>query len=111
MRRKEARSPWVLSRGLPGSLQLVPVTRIETTRRTSGEVVEIQGGKISSKIYTNGWNNAMKKRFTNTAIPAFSGAECWFQHYHIIQAIVKSNGWSEVTAALQLFAHLQGGGP
>ena len=50
----------------------------------------------------------MKKRFTNTAIPAFSGAECWFQHYHIIQAIVKSNGWSEETAALQLFAHLQG---
>ena len=52
---------------------------------------------------------AMKRRrFTNTALPVFSGAECWFQHFHIIQAIVKSNGWSEETAALQLFAHLKG---
>ena len=47
-------------------------------------------------------------RFTNTALPTFSGAECWFQHLHIIQAIIKSNGWSEETAALQLFAHLKG---
>ena len=52
---------------------------------------------------------AMKHRcFTNTALPVFSGAECWFQHFHIVQAIVKSNGWSEETAALQLFAHLKG---
>ena len=52
---------------------------------------------------------AMKRRrFTNTALPVFSGAECWFQHFHIVQAIVKSNGWSEETAALQLFVHLKG---
>ena len=49
-----------------------------------------------------------RKRFTNTALPVFSGAECWFQHFHIVQAIVKSNGWLEETAALQLFAHLKG---
>ena len=48
------------------------------------------------------------RRFTNTALPLFSGAECWFQHFHIVQAIVKSNGWPEETAALQLFAHLKG---
>ena len=48
---------------------------------------------------------AMKRgRFTNTALQVFSGAECWFQHFHIVQAIVKSNGWPEETAALQLFA-------
>ena len=46
--------------------------------------------------------------FANTALPIFSGAECWFQHFHIIQAIIKSNGWSEETAALQLLAHLKG---
>ena len=52
---------------------------------------------------------AMKRRcFTNTALPIFSGAECWFQHFHIVEAIVKSNGWPEETAALQLFAHLKG---
>ena len=50
------------------------------------------------------------RRFTNTALPVFSGAECWFQDFHIVQAIVKSNGWPEETAALQLFAHLKRGG-
>ena len=49
-----------------------------------------------------------RRRFTNTALPVFSGAECWFQHFHIVQAIVKSNGCPEETAALQLFAHLKG---
>ena len=37
------------------------------------------------------------RRFTNTALPVFSGAECWFQHFHVVQAIVKSNGWPEET--------------
>ena len=48
------------------------------------------------------------RKFTNTAIPVFSGAEGWYQHIHIVQAIVKSNGWPEETAALQLFVHLKG---
>ena len=48
------------------------------------------------------------RRFTNTALPVFSGAECWYQHLHIVQAIVMSNGWLEETAALQLFVHLKG---
>ena len=30
-----------------------------------------------------------RRRFTNTALPVFSGAECWFQHFHIVQAIVE----------------------
>ena len=48
------------------------------------------------------------RKFTNTAIPVFSGAEGWYQHIHIVQAIVKSNGWPDETAALQLFVHLKG---
>ena len=48
------------------------------------------------------------RRFTNTALPIFSGTEGWYQHIHIVQAIVKSNGWPEETAALQLFVHLKG---
>ena len=48
------------------------------------------------------------RKFTNTAIPVFSGTEGWYQHIHIVQAIVKSNGWPEETAALQLFVHLKG---
>ena len=48
------------------------------------------------------------RKFTNTAIPVFIGAEGWYQHIHIVQAIVKSNGWPDETAALQLFVHLKG---
>ena len=47
-------------------------------------------------------------RFTNTAVPRFDGGGCWQQHLQIGRAIVKSNGWSEGMAALQLFAHLDG---
>ena len=46
--------------------------------------------------------------FTNTAVPRFDGGGCWQQHLQIVQAIVKSNGWSEGMAPLQLFAHLDG---
>ena len=47
-------------------------------------------------------------RFTNTVVPKFDGGGCWQQHLQIVQAIVKSNGWTDGTAALQLFAHLVG---
>ena len=48
------------------------------------------------------------RKFTNTALPIFSGTEGWYQHIHIVQAIVKSNSWPDETAALQLFIHLKG---
>ena len=47
-------------------------------------------------------------RITNTAVPRFDGTGCWQQHLLVFQAITKSNGWSPDTAALQLFAHLDG---
>ena len=50
-------------------------------------------------------------RFTNTAVPKFDGDGCWQQHLQFFNAIAKSNGWADETAALQLFAHLEGGGP
>ena len=43
----------------------------------------------------------MGGRFTNTAVPRFDGGGCWQQHLQIVQAIVKSNGWSEGTALAQ----------
>ena len=53
-------------------------------------------------------DNGRGHPFTNTAVPRFDGTGCWQQHILIFQAIVKSNGWSPVTVALQLFAHLDG---
>ena len=64
-------------------------------------VVYAQGGRLQKLVMKN-------RKFTNTAIPVFSGTEGWYQHIHIVQAIVKSNGWPEETAALQLFVHLKG---
>ena len=49
-------------------------------------------------------------RFINTAVPKFDGDGCWQQHLQIFNAIAKSNGWVDEAAALQLFAHLEGGG-
>ena len=47
-------------------------------------------------------------RFTNTAVTRFSGNTCWYQHQQVFDAIVKSRGWNNQTAALQLFAHYEG---
>ena len=53
-------------------------------------------------------NESRSRIFTNTAVPRFDGTRCWEQHLLVFQAIVKSNGWSSDTAALQLVAHLDG---
>ena len=45
-------------------------------------------------------------RFTNTAVPRFD--VCWQQHHQVFNTIAESNGWDDRTAALQLFAHLEG---
>ena len=108
-RRRSRRNPADAGRP-PSSLQLVPVTRIEkfvaNGGRTGNEELRKKSDLCESE---NDGTFAMKRRrFTNTALPVFSSAECWFQHFHIVQAIVKSNGWPEETTALQLFAHLKG---
>ena len=41
-------------------------------------------------------------------VPNFDDDGCWQQHLQIFNAIVKSNVWTDETAALQLFAHLNG---
>ena len=74
-------------------------------------VVSAHGGKFTDvrEITESDEIVVMENRkFTNTALPVFSGAEGWYQHIHIVQAIVKSNGWPDETAALQLFVHLKG---
>ena len=41
----------------------------------------------------------------STPVPRFSGKSNWEQYR---QVIVRSNGWDDVTAALQLLSHLHG---
>ena len=47
-------------------------------------------------------------RFTSTPVPRYSGKSNWEQYREIFEAIVCSNGWDDVTAALQLLYHLDG---
>ena len=49
-----------------------------------------------------------QSRFTSTPVPRYAGGSNWDQYREVFEAIVCSNGWDEVTAALQLIAHLDG---
>ena len=46
--------------------------------------------------------------FTTTKVPRFDGTTNWEQYRQVFDAIVRSNGWENDTAALQLFSHLEG---
>ena len=115
----------------PSSLQLVPVTRIEKFVADGGRTMS-EELKKTNESESDGTFAMKRRRFTNTALPVFSGAECWFQHFHIkggrrifhlflceipdgfvlLSSInhseIKSIGGLEETVALQLFAHLKG---
>ena len=45
---------------------------------------------------------------TSTSVPMYAGKSSWDQYRHVFVAIVCSNGWDGVTAALQLVSHLEG---
>ena len=45
---------------------------------------------------------------TTTKVPRFDGTTRWEQYHQVFEAIVRSNGWDNETAALQLFSHLEG---
>ena len=82
------------------------------TQKETGQVRSRWFGQDLSEMPDSGVSHTHDNRtgscFTNTAVPRFDGRGCWKPHLLIVQAIVKSNGWSEATAALQLFAHLDG---
>ena len=45
---------------------------------------------------------------TTTHVPRFDGTTSWEQYHPVFEVIVRSNGWDNDTAALQLFSHLEG---
>ena len=51
---------------------------------------------------------ANRPRFTSTPVPRYDGISDWDQYREVFEAIACSNGWDEMTAALQLLAHLDG---
>ena len=52
---------------------------------------------------TSGWSG-----FTSTPVPMYAGKSSWDQYRQVLEAIVCSNRWDGVTAALQLVSHLEG---
>ena len=46
--------------------------------------------------------------FISTPVPRYSRKSNWEQYREVFEAIVCSNGWDDVTAALQLLSHLDG---
>ena len=45
---------------------------------------------------------------TSTPVPRYSGKSSWEHYRQVFEAIACSNGWDDVTAALQLLSHLDG---
>ena len=78
--------------------------------RLQKEVEEFQaesgyGGSRRSAIppQPSGWSG-----FTSTPVPMFVEKTSWNQYRQVFEAIVSSNGWDGVTAALQPVSHLKG---
>ena len=46
--------------------------------------------------------------FTTIKVPRFDGTTSWEQCKQVFDAIMRSNGWDNNTAALKLFSHLEG---
>ena len=46
--------------------------------------------------------------FTSTSVPRYTGRSSWDQYRQVLEAIVCSNRWDGVMAALQLLSHLDG---
>ena len=57
------------------------------------------GGSRSSAIppRSSGWSG-----YTSSPVPMFTGKTSWDQYRQVFEAIVSSNGWDGVTAALHL---------
>ena len=53
--------------------------------------------------WTMGWSG-----FMSMQVPMYAGKSCWDQYRQVFEAIICSNGWDGVTAAVQLVSHLDG---
>ena len=74
---------------------------------------DLEEAKAESRYFRAKWlENPVvapnRPRFTSTPVPRYAGGSNWDQYREVVEAIVCSNGWDEMTAALQLNAHLDG---
>ena len=69
--------------------------------RSSGQIPDLVAPE--GRRFLLSWSG-----FTSTPVPMFAGKTSWDQYRQVFEAIVSSNGWDGVTAALQLVSHLEG---
>ena len=121
---QEARPRWNPDNTYPDSTQYRGSTegRDREELRLPGSTLEqrllrlqkdLEEAKVESR-YLRGNRSANlggtpnRPRFISTPVPRYAGGSNWNQYGEVFEAIVCSNGWDEVTASLQLVAHLDG---
>ena len=106
----EARAGWLPADEFPEGAWSTRVDLADVTARLQKEVEDFwaesgYGGyrECVAPPQPSGWSS-----FTSSPVPMFAGKTSWDQYSQVFEAIVSSNGWDGVTAALQLVSHLEG---
>ena len=77
-------------------------------RRAGGRPAVNRIPEETVTVHSDSWWDIPRKRalsgFTSTPVPRYSGESNWEQYREVFEAIVSSNGWDGVTAALQLLS-------
>ena len=85
---------------------------MDTVARLQLDMEEMRAGSRCHRTPPLGnWNAQGHQRqvaFTSTNVPRFTGVTSWEQYRQVFDAIVLSNGWDDVMAALQLLSHPEG---
>ena len=72
------------------------------------EEAKVESRYLRANRSANPVGSPNRRRFTSTPVPRYAGGSNRDHYREVFQAIVCSNGWDEVTASLQLVAHLDG---
>ena len=97
-------------RRCPEYSDIFPTGRVDETGQFGDRTQVRWFGQDLSRAPDSGIKATPTKRsgFTSTPVPRYSGKSSSEQYRQVFEAITCSNGWDDVTAALQLLSHLDG---
>ena len=86
------------------------VELVDAVERLQKELAEFRTefGFGSARRPASSSQTMRRSGFTSTSVPRYTGRSRWDQYRQVFEAIVCSNGWDGVTAALKLVSHLEG---
>ena len=118
--------------GVPGEVRAIPTLFLEDSLRDGGQGQKNIGSPVDMLVNTVSHmqkdlamlreeNRVLRTpatsqviqaprraALTTTKVPRFDGTTSWEQYHQVFEAIVRTNGWDNDIAALQLFSHLEG---